>query len=90
MSRSRKKYPGYCDSNPYMKTYYNRCIRRSNKLAIHKNHEKHHYIPSGRSFKKANCSYDICDWKWIQYTEQEFRTYLGTEYVSERYKYQMK
>ncbi len=93
MSRSRKKTIGYCDRNPFMKTYHNRCVRRSNKIAMHKNHEEHHYLPDGRSYRKANCSYDICDYKWLWYSDSlGFRRYLGRWYpeANMKYRYIMK
>ena len=90
MSRSRKKTPGYCDSNPFIKTYYSRCVRRSNKLAIHKDHESYDYLPSGGTYKKANCPWDICDWKWLHYSEQELLVHLEEDYASLRYKYASK
>lgn len=90
MSRSRRKYAGYCDSNPFMKAYFNRSVRRRNKLPIHVDHEVYNYIPSGRAFKKANCSYDICDWKYVIYSDLEFKDYLSRGYTYDSYKYTMK
>ncbi len=87
MSRSRKKNPGLCDRNPFMKTYYNRGVRRQNKVAVHKDHEAYHYIPSGGSYKKAYCSWDICDWKWVMYSASEVREHLTKEYANRKHYY---
>jgi hypothetical protein len=90
MSRSRKKYPGHCDRNPFMKTHHNRGVRRRNKIAVHKDHEKYNYIPSGNSYRNAYCSWDICDWKYILYTKSELRDYLELSFTNESYLYYMK
>ena len=60
MSRSYKRYPGYSDSNPFMKRYANRRLRR---LPVDVE------IAGGCSYRKHTCSYDICDWRWFEYTE---------------------
>lgn len=51
MSHSRKKTPGFCDSNSWAKNYANRCLRR------HKGE-----VGNGGWFKKMYEQYDICDW----------------------------
>ena len=60
MSRSYKRYPGYSDSNPFMKNYANRRIRR---LPVDVD------IADGCSYRKLNCSYDICDWRFFEYVD---------------------
>lgn len=54
MSRSYKKVPCCKDYNRGMKKCANRYLRR-NYLDI----------PSGRAYKKLFCSYDICDYKFL-------------------------
>ena len=60
MSRSRKRYAGYADRNPFMKNYANRRLRR---LPVD------HVIANGKSYRKYACSYDICDFKWFEYVD---------------------
>jgi len=60
MSRSRKRYPGYSDSKPFMKNYANRRIRRFPVTFD---------IADGCSYRKLTCSYDICDWRFFEYVD---------------------
>lgn len=69
MSRSKKKIYGFCDRNPFMKNYSNRRLRR---MSIDKT------LADGGSYRKHTCPWDICDWKFIHYSAQEFRAF--TEY----------
>lgn len=54
MSRSYKKVPCCKDHNQGMKKRANRQLRR-NDLDI----------PSGKAYKKLFCSFDICDYKFL-------------------------
>ncbi len=58
MSRSRKKVPGWVDRNPFMKNYANRRLRRK---------PLDYEIANGNAYRKEQCSYDICDHKWLYY-----------------------
>lgn len=64
MSRSWKKVYGHVDRNPFMKNQANRRIRQ---LSIDV------AVSDGSDYKKFFCSYDICDFKSIDYTEAQFR-----------------
>ncbi len=55
MSRSYKKVPCCKDHNRGMKKYANRYVRRNYLI-----------VPSGKAYKKLFCSYDICDYKFIE------------------------
>jgi hypothetical protein len=63
MSRSTKKVFGFKDSNPFMKTYANRRLRR---IKIKDT------LADGTSYRKYTCPWDISDWKYIYYTEVAF------------------
>jgi hypothetical protein len=60
MSRSYKKYSGYVDRDPFMKAYANRTFRRNT-----------FDFPSGRSYRKFTCSWNIKDYSSIYFSEQE-------------------
>ena len=53
MSRSYRKPVAKLKNNTFFKKYYNRKVR-----LIRKNNQD---MASGNSYKKYNCSYDICD-----------------------------
>ena len=55
MSRSYKRVPCCKDHNRGMKKTANRYVRR-NHLAV----------PSGMAYKKLFCSWDICDYKFLE------------------------
>lgn len=55
MSRSYKKVPCCKDHNRGMKKYANRYVRRNYLI-----------VPSGKAYKKLFCSYNICDYKFIE------------------------
>lgn len=61
MSRSYKKTPLFCDRDPFMKRYYNRVIRRKRLIDI----------PNGGHYRKMNCPWAICDYKFGCYTRGE-------------------
>lgn len=63
MSRSRKQVYGTCDRNPFMKNQANRRVR---KLSVDES------LPDGSKYKKYFCSYDICDFRCLDYTEKQF------------------
>lgn len=68
MSRSYKKNPGYCDRNPWMKRYANRRVRRKSV---------DFEIADGRAYKKLVCSYDICDWKFLDHmTDEQLKRHI--------------
>jgi hypothetical protein len=60
MSRSRKKTPGWCDRNPWMKRYANRRFRRFKGEVQDGNWYRHYTDP-----------WDICDYKWLYFSKQE-------------------
>jgi len=62
MSRSFKKTAGWADSSPWFKNYANRVVRRQ-KLDPS--------IVNGKGYKKMYNSYDICDYKFLYYSETE-------------------
>lgn len=64
MSRSRKKIAGFKDRNTFMKNYANRRIRR---ISVDEE------IPNGKKYRLYTESWDICDWKWFLYSEQEVK-----------------
>lgn len=81
MSRSYKKTPGWCDRNPWQKNYANRRLRR-----VSVDHE----IPSGGSYRKYSCSWDICDYKYLLYTNTKVLDHLEVAYWNKRYELFMK
>lgn len=64
MSKSYKKHPFYKYKNKGMKQIANRKIRRNNND-----------IPSGKSYKKYFCSYDICDYVSYQSFSEFIKSY---------------
>lgn len=65
MSRSYKKTPGFKDRNPWFKNYANRRIRRTSRE-----------FANGGSYKKHTCSWEICEYKWLFYSDVEFKSHL--------------
>ncbi len=59
MSRSYKKTVGWCDSQPVIKRKFNRAFRRNT-----------FDFPSGKAYKKKYNSYDIADWKWLEFGDR--------------------
>lgn len=55
MSRSHKRVPCCKDYNKGMKKCANRYVRRN-----------HLIVPSGKAYKKLFCSYNICDYKFLE------------------------
>lgn len=55
MSRSYKRVPCCKDHTRGMKKRANRYVRRNYLI-----------VPSGKAYKKLFCSYDICDYKFIE------------------------
>ncbi len=55
MSRSYKKIPCCKDHNKGMKKCANRYVRRNYLI-----------VTSGKAYKKLFCSYDICDYKFLE------------------------
>lgn len=72
MSRSYKKVPCCKDYNRGMKQRANRHLRR-NYLDI----------PSGRAYKKLFCSYDICDYRFLE-TFSSYKKWI-LKYSHKRY-----
>jgi hypothetical protein len=71
MSRSRKKVPGWTMKTRGMKKFANKRVRRTWD------------IPDGMAYKKLFCSYEICDWKWLYWNNDEISNdYPGEEYRS--------
>ena len=82
MSHSRKKVAGWCDSDPITKRKFNRSIRRKfNQAKLVEDEEgiidTTFDLSNGKSYKKINCSYDICDWKTLWYTENEYKHWIA-------------
>lgn len=73
MSRSYKKPVIKLTNNKFYKNQFNRNIRRS---------ETTH---QGMSYKKANCTWDICDFNTGELTKEELE-----KYGEEKYKVTMK
>ena len=63
MSRTFKRYPSVKDYSryytPYMKRIANKKVRKDWR------------VDDGGHFKKMFCSYNIVDYKWVVYNEQE-------------------
>lgn len=62
MARSRKKTPGWCDSNPWAKRLANRRVRRYKDP-----------IPNGGGYQKLYESWSICDWRMLCFSVAEAR-----------------
>lgn len=71
MSRSYKKTLGHCDRNPFMKNQSNRRLRR---LSIDET------LADGRAYAKLMCSWDICDFRLVHYSESRLRAKLWTKW----------
>ncbi|MDE5777312.1 MAG: hypothetical protein K2I10_02195 [Lachnospiraceae bacterium] len=55
MSRSYKRIPCWKDYNKGMKKCANRYLRRNYLI-----------VPSGNAYRKMFCSYEICDYKFLE------------------------
>lgn len=64
MSRSRKKVPGFTDSNPWAKQAANKKVRRTLD------------VPNGKAYRKVFCSYNICDCTYLLFSKTEIKRYL--------------
>jgi hypothetical protein len=80
MSRSYRKVYGHCDRNPFMKNLANRRVRRVDVNTT---------VPNGRAYKKFSCSYDICDFRSIDYTKKQFVDTLISLYKRGFYRREM-
>lgn len=67
MSRSRKKVWGWCDKSKGMKRFANKAVRNTQNLG------------NGSCFKRCFCSYDICDWKFLYFSDTERQEILNDE-----------
>ena len=84
MSRSYKKNPCCKDYNRGMKKCANRYVRRNYLI-----------VPSGKVYKKLFCSYDICDYKFLEsfssykkwISKHDHRNYTDAELYRTWYKY---
>lgn len=88
MSRSYKHVPCYKDYNRGMKKCANRYVRRNYLV-----------VPSGMAYKKLFCSWNICDYKFLEsfssykkkFSEYNRRKYSEKELYRMWYKaYKMK
>jgi hypothetical protein len=59
MSRSFKRTPGFCDRNPFNKGKANRRVR------------KDWAVPSGGAYRKVFETWDICDFRFLFFSERE-------------------
>lgn len=85
MSRSYKKTPGFVAKKiKFMKRQANKRVRRAKNVS------------NGSSYKKLFCSYDICDYKFLEYTKEQLENALdrlearGYSRTTEFYKFHMK
>lgn len=78
MSRSYRKPVCKLKNNSFFKSYYNRKLRRLRKT--------NQSIASGNSYKKYNCSYDICDFNTGVLPEE----YIQKWYPNNRHKIERK
>lgn len=69
MSRSYKKVGGFCDRNPWAKRCANKRVRR------HKGD-----LPDGCWYKRLYEQYDICDFKFLLFTEKSVKEFLDKGY----------
>lgn len=66
MSRSYKKTPGFTDQQRHSKTpsffkqQANKKVRKFDGM-----------IPNGKAYRKLYEPYEICDWKFLHYSDQE-------------------
>lgn len=77
MSRSYRKPVAKLKNNTFFKKYYNRKVR-----LIRKKQD----MASGNSYKKYNCSYDICDFNTGVLPEE----YIQKWYPNNRHKIERK
>lgn len=66
MSRSKRKTPGWKDRNTFMKNYANRRIRRK---------PIDYDMSSGGNYRKETSPWDISDWKFLLYTDDQVKDY---------------
>jgi len=63
MSRSKKKISIYTDGRAgtpkYFKRVANKVVRKSKE------------VPNGKAYKKLYCSWNIHDWKWMVFPEDD-------------------
>jgi len=80
MSKTFRKYPSAKDYSrhrtSYMKRVANKKVRKSWN------------IPSGRSFKKVFCSWDIVDYKFVYYNDSGYLDYCGGYVTDFGYRYE--
>jgi len=79
MSRSFKKTPGWCDRNPHAKRQANKLVRRFKEK-----------IPNGRAYRRLYCSWNICDYRSLYFTESKFQRLENTPRPMPRYRAYMK
>ena len=89
MSRSYKKHPGYCDRNIFMKKYFNRSVRRANKVKLC-SYEEELSIPPRGGYKKFNCSYDIRDYDYVIYNHKSLNEEDWQEFSLKKHKWYIK
>ena len=75
MSRSKKKTPGFCDRNPWAKTYANRRFRR----ICPDDFEDQFGGGKSNRHRRYTCPWDICDFKFLYYSEQEVKRCVSHE-----------
>ena len=85
MSRSYQKFPGFTDnggSRKQYKRYANKAVRKANN----------DHLSNGSMFKKFYESYNICDYIFMWYSENELNKWLGGgDFPDKRkYRYYMK
>ena len=75
MSRSYKKTPYFGDkSNGYMKKQFNRKLRHRNKQSDPE--DESNYLQN-KSYRKANESWEISDYGWIQTWEEYWQSCIS-------------
>lgn len=88
MSRSIKKTAGYSKKDTLTKKKFNRNLRRRAKQAeLFEGSDEEgrdtsvtywfdYEVGNGKEFRKHNCSYDICDHRWLWFHgEQEYKSW---------------
>ncbi len=80
MSRSYKHTP-YCGDrkNKYMKRYANKRVRQRLKDSD--------YLPVAADYKKFFCSYDICDYYWLEFDFEAYYQKEVSSWYEWRYRY---
>lgn len=63
MSKTYKTYVIKENNNVYTKKKFNKRLRRTNNKSISFLGD---IIPNGSAYKKFNCSWDICDYKYYE------------------------